>query len=433
MKAGIWGKVIGAVGGQSLFLLTNMLSFLVVVKVFLPEEFAAWGFYLSLMALIDGIRQGLIQNGLTRFLLHHPEEEKSILGAALVLHVGFIVLAGLAFYLFAAPISAFWELPSMEGLFRYAWLTLLATGSLQGFFSLLFAKGKSERYFYFNLIYFVVSSLGIGGLYALDRLDLPHLIWVQSGLALALTGLGLRLGNWLAWGSPTREWTGKLIQFGKHVAGTNAFSLLFQKADLWMIGYFLDAKAVALFLLATKIIQYIDLPISSLSQLIYPRLAATGRSNHAAELNFEVARAILLLFALILPGVLLVLIFSKPIILMLSTPEYLAAAPVVILLALASLAKPWGRVFGMALDASGKPEVNLQMLGLSLGINVVANALLIPKFGLIGAAAATSLSTVLTIAIGQLRIRKYLEVDSFYEQVQLIRKIVTTSLNIKKL
>jgi O-antigen/teichoic acid export membrane protein len=87
----------------------------------------------------------------------------------------------------------------------------------------------------------------------------------------------------------------------------------------------------------------------------------------------------------------------------------------------------------MALDASGKPEVNLQMLALSLAINVVANALLIPIWGLVGAAAATSLSTVLTILIGQIRIRKYLEVVSFHQQLQLIWTILTTPLNFKKL
>jgi lipopolysaccharide exporter len=433
MKSGLLGKLVGAVGGQSLFLLTNMLSFLAVVKIFRPEEFAAWGFYLSLMALVDGIRQGLIQNGLTRFLVHHPEAEKPLLGSALVLHLGFIAFSGLLLFLFAPAISSFWEMPAMEVLLRYSWLSLLGTGSMQGLFSLLFAKGKSSTYFYLNLIYLLLSSLGIWILYALDGLELLALLWVQSGISIGLAVVGLSMGSWLQWGRPTRQWILDLLAFGKHVAGTNAFSLLFQKADLWMIGYFLDAQAVALFLLATKIIQYIDLPISSLSQLIYPRLAATGRSKAANDLNFEVARAILLLFVLILPGVLLVLVFSEPIILILSTQDYLEAAPVVILLALASLAKPWGRVFGMALDASGRPEVNLQMLALSLAINVAANALLIPVFGLVGAAAATSLSTVLTILIGQLRIRKYLEVVSFRKQLQLIWIILTAPLNFKKL
>lgn len=432
MKTTWVSKIMGALGGQGLFLLTNMLSFLVVVKIFNPGEFAAWGFYLSLMALLDGIRQGLIQNGLTRFLIQFPRQEGKLLGTALILHLAFITLISFLLFLFAGPISRFWSLPEMEILLRYSWLTLFATGSMQTYFSLLFAKGKSKRYFFFNVAYL----LGIGSsliiLHRWDQISLLTLLWTQGGVTLALVIWGLS-DQTFRLGIPSFYWFRKLLAFGKHGAGTNAFSLLFQKADLWMIGYFLDAQAVAFFLLATKIIQYIDLPLSSLSQVIYPRFAASGRSKNTTDLNFELARAILLLFALILPGVLLVLLFSDQIILILSTSNYLEATPIVILLALASLVKPWGRVFGMALDATGRPEINLQMLALSLVINVAANALLIPWYGVTGAAVATSLSTVITILIGQLRIRKYLDVIPFTQQILLIKGIITRQLNFKTL
>lgn len=431
MKRSALQKIIGAMGGQSLFLLTNMLSFLIVVKIFTPEEFAAWGFYLSLMALLDGIRQGLIQNGLTRFLIQYPDQEKSLMGSALALHLIFIGILSLLLFVFAAPISTFWNLPEMEALFRYSWLTLLASGSLQTFYSLLFAKGKSRVYFLFNLAYLVGIGMVLFVLLSLGKPGLLDLLWGQNAISLLLLAIGLRLSNWFQWGLPTLPWMIKLLAFGKHVAGTNAFSLLFQKADLWMIGFLLDAKSVALFLLATKVIQYIDLPLSSLSQILYPRFAATGRSQNTNELNFEMARGILLLFVLILPGVLLVLMFSESLILILSTEEYLEAAPLIILLGLASLAKPWGRVFGMALDAMGKPQINMHMLAFSLVVNVAANALFIPIYGVGGAAFATSLSTVLTIGLGQVKIRKYLEILPIDQQLLLIKSIITKNLNLK--
>ena len=431
MKKSAVEKVMGALGGQSLFLLTNMLSFLIVVKIFSPGEFASWGFYLSLMALLDGIRQGLIQNGLTRYLIQYPKREKSLLSSALVLHLGFIGLLSLVLYAFAGPISEFWNLPEMEVLLRYSWLSLLSSGSLQSLYSLLFAKGKSRTYFFLNLYYLLGTGLVLLVLSSSKQIGLLELLWAQSVVGLLLVVYGGISGGILAFARPSLFWIGKLLAFGKHVAGTNAFSLLFQKADLWMIGYFLDAKSVALFLLATKVIQYIDLPLSALSQMIYPRLAATDRCNDATELNFELARAILLLFALILPGVLLVLMFSDSIILLLSTGQYLEAAPLIILLSLASLAKPWGRVLGMALDASGKPEINLQMLAISLIINVVGNAILIPIYGVIGAAFATSMSTVLTIVIGQIRIRRYLDILPFNKQAMLIWSILTKQLKLK--
>jgi O-antigen/teichoic acid export membrane protein len=431
MKKTAIEKVMGALGGQSLFLLTNMLSFLVVVKIFSPGEFASWGFYLSLMALLDGIRQGLIQNGLTRYLIQYPKREKPLLSSASVLHLGFIGILSLLLAAFAGPISAFWNLPEMEILLRYSWLTLMASGTLQSVYSLLFAKGKTRTYFFINLYYLIGMGLVLLYLSLTNQIGLLQLLWAQSVIGLLLAGYGgLQVGIF-SMARPSLFWIRRLLSFGKHVAGTNAFSLLFQKADLWMIGYFLDAKAVALFLLATKVIQYIDLPLSALSQMIYPRLAATDRSKDTIQLNFELARGILLLFALILPGVLLVLMFSDSIILLLSTGQYLEAAPLIILLSLASLAKPWGRVLGMALDATGKPQINLHMLAISLIINVVGNAILIPIYGVIGAAFATSMSTVLTIVIGQIRIRKYLDILPFNQQTLLIWSILTKHLKLK--
>ena len=77
---------------------------------------------------------------------------------------------------------------------------------------------------------------------------------------------------------------------------------------------------------------------------------------------------------------------------------------------LACLVKPLGRVFGLTLDAIGQPQVNFQMLMISLVINVSMNLILIPVYGVMGAAIATSSSILITVSIGQLHLRKILDI-----------------------
>lgn len=431
MRASLIKQLAGAMGGQVFFLLSNMLFFMLAAKNLSAESFAAWGMYQMLIALIDGIRQGFIHNGLTRFLLQEPKEEGAIVGSGILIHFAFIVLIYPFLLLLSGPLATFFEMPTLEILMPYSILSLLGLGSLQTFFNLLFAKNKSKTYFSVTATYLLVSSLGMGGLMLSNNVNMVSLILLQSGAAVLVLAWSFWEKNWIRIQLPNRFWVGSLLQFGKHVAGTNGLSLLFQKADLLMIAYFLGSEEVALFLVAGKVLQYVELPLTAISPWIYPRIATASRSNQSIRLNLEYSRSILLLFVLLLPGGLMVLLFTETCITWISSASYSEAVSLVTILVIASFAKPWGRVFGMSLDAAGKPDVNFQMLALSLVINVVLNATLIPLWGLLGAVVATGSSVVLTIAIGQIRLKNYLPILGFGQRVKLLSQSIINHLNKK--
>ncbi len=430
LKSKILSGTVLALGGQAAFLMSNMILFLVVVREFSQAEFGTWGMYLTLIALVDGLRQGLLQNGLTRYLIIFPESEKQLMGSALFLHLIYISLASLVLYAFATPIASFWKMPGLTELLELSFLPLMSIGLIQGLSVLCFAKGKNSAYLLLNLSYLIAFVLGLLVSYWNGGLSFYSILLTQGIACLFPLAISrfLKLGTF---GFPSIHWIKELLQYGKFIAGTNLFSMLFQKADIFMIGYFLNPAAVGLFHLATKIIQYIELPLSALSQTIYPRLAATHRSNDVTQLNTEYARGILLLFVLLAPAALLVLLFASPIVTLLGSEEYLGAVPLLMILVPATLIKPWGRVFGLALDAVGKPQVNFQMLGFSLAVNIILNFVLIQSFGLIGAAVATSISIVATIALGQIRIKKYLEVSSSRALIDFTKELYTQNFKLK--
>ncbi|MCS5491102.1 lipopolysaccharide biosynthesis protein [Algoriphagus limi] len=431
MKASIIKQLAGAMGGQVFFLLTNMLFFMLAAKNLSAESFAAWGLYQMLIALIDGIRQGLIHNGLTRFLLQQPEQEGRIMGSALGIHLGFIALIYPILLILSGPLAAFFQMPTLSILLPFSVLSLLGLGSIQTYFNLLFAKNKSRSYFKATVAYLIISALGMAFLLISNQVSLISLLLLQSGSAMLVLLLGFFEKGWIRIQFPSSGWLVKMLQFGKHVAGTNALSLLFQKADLLMIAYFLGAEEVALFLVAGKVLQYVELPLSAISPWIYPRIAAASRSNQPTHLNLEYSRSILLLFVLLLPGGLVTMLFTETIIEWISSGSYSNAVPLVLILVAASFAKPWGRVFGMSLDAFGKPNVNFQMLALSLVINVILNASLIPIWGLTGAVIATGSSVILTVFIGQLRLKKYLPIVGTIQRFRLLFNSIFNQLNKK--
>ncbi|TDK44210.1 oligosaccharide flippase family protein [Algoriphagus formosus] len=429
MRGLLLRQLAGAMGGQVLFLLTNMAFFMMAAKNLNADAFATWGMYQMVIALVDGIRQGLIHNGLTRSILQHSEDEGRITGSALLIHLVFIVSIYPLLLLISGPMAAFFRMPMLIHLMPYSILTLLGLGSLQTFFNLLFAKKKENIYFQTTLAFLIISFIGMGALIALEKVGIISLLLLQSFGALLVLSVGLIQKAWIKFQLPDKKWINDLLHFGKHVAGTNALSLLFQKADLLMIAFFLGSEEVAIFLVVGKVLQYVELPLSAISPWIYPRIAVAYRSNPAIRLNLEYSRSILILFVLLMPSVVVTLLFADTLVQWISSAEYSEAVPLVMILVLASFSKPWGRVFGMSLDAAGMPKVNFQMLALSLLINVVLNASLIPVWGLTGAVIATGSSIVITVVIGQMRLRNYLPLEGFGKRFKLLSESVFNHLN----
>jgi len=324
-----------------------------------------------------------LQNGLTRYLIIDPGSEKQILGAGLFLHLIYIAFASALLAAFAGPIAQFWNMSEMEELLKLSFLPLMSIGTIQGLSVLCFAKGKSGAYLLLNLSYLSAFVLGLGLIYWNGELSLSNILWVTRFLFSFPFGFIQVLCFGKIWFSYAALDQRIAAIREVHRRYQSIFAPL-QKADIFMIGYFLNPAAVGLFHLATKIIQYIELPLSALSQTIYPRLAATHRSNDVTQLNAEYARGILLLFVLLAPAALVVLFFASPIVTLLSSEEYLGTVPLLMILVPATLIKPWEESLGLALDAVGKPQVNFQMLGFSLTVNIILNFILIQAFGLIG-------------------------------------------------
>jgi lipopolysaccharide exporter len=77
--------------GQVSFLLSNFLLFIVLLQQFSQAAFGVWGLYITLISIADSIRNGMIQNGLTRFLIQNPEKEKDLVAGGVIFN--FFIIA----------------------------------------------------------------------------------------------------------------------------------------------------------------------------------------------------------------------------------------------------------------------------------------------------------------------------------------------------
>lgn len=419
------GQTVYSFAGQISFLLSNFVLFLYLAKNYDQVVFGHWALFITTVSILDGLRQGFVQNGLARLIIKNPENEE-IRSTGLLLNYSIVILTSSFLFILSIFTNEEISLLYVQG---YKVLIVLAT--IQYLNSVQQAQHQFKRYFLINLVYLIsfVAVLGfqilIYGKPELTTIINLMLLSIIPVIVMVLIRKEFQLSR------PQKETIRELIQFGKYSSGTNLLSLLFQRTDLLMISYFLDPTAVAIFHFANKIINYAELPLQALSQVIYPRIAASHLQKNGTELNKTYGSSILWLLAFIIPMTMAVIIFNGTIIKLIGSASYTSASTVIITLCIASFFKPWGRVFGLTLDAVGKPKINFYMLAFSLVVNIVMNWILIPIYGVFGAALATSSSVIITIIIGQLNIRRTLAINPMQEVIGSLKSIYQLKLEKK--
>jgi O-antigen/teichoic acid export membrane protein len=226
--------------------------------------------------------------------------------------------------------------------------------------------------------------------------------------------------DYLRWGNYSTQWAKRILHFGKFVLGTNISSMLFNKMDLMMVGFFLNPAAVAVYNVATRVTNYLEVPMSGISQVIYPKIAMANNSGSKLEVGKLYEKSVGVIVALVLPLVIIVLGLSEWVVVLIAGKAYASAAPLLNILVLAVMIKPWGRLFGITLDAIGKPQLNFLLLATSLALNIILNLLFISWWGLEGAAIATLTAMILLVVTGQILMDRIIPIS----QMNILKQVI---------
>ena len=116
------------------------------------------------------------------------------------------------------------------------------------------------------------------------------------------------------------------------------------------------------------------------------------------------------LLAILFPGVLFLYVFAGFIVEMIA-PRYNDAIPLLHITLLYSLLTPYGRQFGNILDSIGKTRITFFIVLIVASMNIGFNYVFILQWGVMGAAYATLLSSILGTALGQYILHKELQVS----------------------
>ncbi|HEX6750629.1 MAG TPA: oligosaccharide flippase family protein [Longimicrobium sp.] len=299
-----------------------------------------------------------------------------------------------------------------------ALVTALAGMALAGPLNQLVFRGASDPQYFriFFLIYFFQSAAAPGLL--LMRIRERSVLFVAANLAtlvaqlslniwfLVFRGMGLEgvmLGNALvsgasalALGAYTVRHVGvafslprfrQLARFGAPLIVVSLGSFVLTFSDRYFLNWFTDTASVGVYALAYRFSFVLStLTVVPFSQVWEPRRFEVARRPDAGE----VYRRMFLYYSLVLVGgAALMTAVIRDVLAVMAAPEFLPAHRVVPLILVATILQQWAAYACVGLYLRSRTGVLAWVSVASVAVTLLLNALLIPRFGMMGAAWAT--------------------------------------------
>lgn len=334
---------------------------------------------------------------------------------AILLSIVIVLIAGgVAFY--------FSDNFTSEQLLTLAWglmlMPLLVLGNLRG--AVLRGLRKviqgqlPEKIFRPGL--FAIMLLGTGLFFSKEALTAP--------LAMALHAIAaffaFMIGAWLlkrvrpveiTTATPlydSRRWTLTVLP----LALTAGMHLINTYADILMLGYFASAEEVGIYRVSVQGAMLVTFGLSAIDMVVAPYIARLHAQDDKKKLQKLVTFSARFGAALALIFVLVYVFFGEILLSWFFGNEYLPGWVALVILSFGRLFNAVTGPIVFLLNMTGHERIMARGVAIATVFNIVLNVILIPKYGMEGAAMATMITVVIWSALLWQSARKYLKVDS---------------------
>ena len=204
---------------------------------------------------------------------------------------------------------------------------------------------------------------------------------------------------------------------------TSFIQLLNGRVDTVMLGLF-DAQStgdVGIFTVALKISVITNFMIGAMKSIGMPKISELFWSGKIDKLNSLIGRTTKFIFLFAAPVSILLMIFPEPI-LKLVKPEFVAGSRTLQIFALTQLFNASCGLVAIFLNMTGNQVFFTRLVAVTTAVNVTLNLILIPKYGMEGAAVATLIATASWNTIGAYFIWKKYKVATFFRPSTLFNR-----------
>jgi O-antigen/teichoic acid export membrane protein len=189
--------------------------------------------------------------------------------------------------------------------------------------------------------------------------------------------------------------------------------VLMQSVDIILLSKFTDFKMVAFYSVALKLTAMISLVLASVNTVQAPKIAELFSLENYEKLDLLIRQSTRLILVITLPGIILLLFLSN-FILSFFGQDYVIAQTALLILLVGQCVNALCGSVGVYMNMTGRQNVLQKILLLAFIVNLILNWILIPLYGINGAAIATSFSMILWKVITVVYIYKKDKIKTFF-------------------
>lgn len=393
--------------GSVLSLLLGLISFPILTRILSREEYGILGLVSTTMFLAVAIAKAGLSDGIVRFYKEYTDtDDRLIIFSSTVIVRGlFLSTATVIVYLLFFPVISRYLNINNKYLICFMLMAInLLLSPLNGI--VLNIARTTERTIFFNIIRVIGKIISIA-------LSLFFLIYVIGefygffiGMILAEIIVSLILFYWflsnykIALNKVSGELAKNLIKFGWPLLITELSYLLLSYADRYMIVAYKGEGELGLYSVGYNMASYIsDIVMFSLSYAVIPIYVGIYEKEGKEKTEEFLKRCLHYLLIAIIPMLFGYIAISEDLFTTLASKKYAAAAIFSPIILLGSLFLGMNNIFNAGLYLKKKSMSILLIMLSALMTNIVMNLVLIPAYGIMGAAIATLVACIVLAAL----------------------------------
>lgn len=392
------------------------ITMILAHKVLTKEEMGVWAIFMTITAILELIRQGLVKTAMIKYINHAEEHEHAqVIGAGFYLNTIITVIVAVVMFVLTPWLANILEAPQLKNMLYLLQLGLLINIPFSHFEWLMYSKQLFKGLYWTYLVRQGLTLLLVSLLLIFSTtipLSILVIIYNVAMLAGAMVGYKyVRVFLKNAY-SLSKGWMVKLFHFGKYVFASGISTLVFRSADQMMLSPILGTTVFnASQNIAMRFINLSDLPSQTLGDILFPKSAQSQNSSNPSVIKYYYEKTVGASLCIVIPLVLMVMIFPKLIIYILAGPEYYDAIPYLRLIVVTSVTLSFLKQFGVIMDSTGKPGYNLASITFLALLHVCLLYFFIGQYGLLGAGYALLISHAAGFIVTQFLLHHFFKVN----------------------
>jgi len=363
----------------------NILGIVYFARVIESADLGIYFLFLALLGLTSIFADFGINTALTK-RISEQGERGSYFGAAILLQFLALGIVSLALLLFQGIINSFVEREITRYLIFSIWLQQYAKLLIHTLHGELRVGETASIEVAQRTSWLLVGVVLIEFNYGLFALIYGLL--VGFGIKLLLAGYRIETGI----DKPDLGHLKSIFSFSRFSFISTIGGYTYSWMDILIIGYFLTSSHVAAYEVAWRITGFILIFSRSLGTAVFPQVSQWSANDAREKIAEILPRATFAAVFISIPAFFGTFSLSTEILFVVFGDEYTIAATALSILMFEKILQSVHKIWGYSLQASGRPDQAAVATVVSIAVNITLNILLIPGYGLTGAAMATTIS-----------------------------------------